>query len=69
MRILLTTLLVAALPAVAADNAIERTGKRTGAAIERGAKRTEKAAERPRAATQKFLERSGRKIEKATGGR
>jgi hypothetical protein len=68
MRTLALILLLCGAPALAADNAIEGAGKRTGGAIERGAKSTAKAAERPRAATQNFFERTGKKINKATGG-
>lgn len=76
MRTLLAVLALAAIPAVAADNAAEHAANSAGKVmdkaakgIERGAKRTAKAAERPRKATEGFLERSGRKIDKATGGR
>jgi hypothetical protein len=75
MRSLLAILLVAAMPAAMADNAVERGANsagnkldRAGKAIERGAKHTAKSAERPRAATQKFFERIGKKVDKATGG-
>jgi hypothetical protein len=69
MRVLALILLLCGGSALADDNVIERTGKRTGAAIDRGGKATAKAAERPRAATQRFFERSGKKIDHATGGR
>ena len=74
MRYGVVVLLLAAMPAVAADNAAERAAKSAGElldkaakGIERGAKRTGKAAERPRDATQRGLERAGKKIDKATG--
>jgi hypothetical protein len=67
---------LACAPALAADSAAHRAAKSAGGlpdkaaeGIERGAKATGKAAERPRAATQGFFERSGKKIDKATGGR
>lgn len=76
MRAWVLLLLVGCAPAMAADNAAERAARSVGGGldkaakgIERGAKSTGKAAERPRNATQKFLERSGKKIDKATGGR
>jgi hypothetical protein len=69
-------LVLACAPVLAADNAAEHAAKSTGnfldkaaKGIERGAKATGRAVERPRAATQNFFERSGKKIDKATGGR
>jgi len=61
---------------LAAENAGEHATRSAGGlldkaakGIEHGARSTGKAAERPRAATQRFFERSGKKIDKATGGR
>jgi len=76
MRSLLIIFLVAAMPAAAADSAIERSASRVGKAldragraVERGGDRTAKAVQRPVRATQRGLERTGKKIDDATGAR
>lgn len=43
MRLWIVTLMAAAMPAVAADNAVERGMQNAGKAIERGAKATGRA--------------------------
>ena len=63
MRLGMLALLVAAVPAHAADNAVERGLQRAGKAIERGAKSAGRAVDHAATATQKGAKKAHDKVD------
>jgi len=63
MRSWMLALIVAAIPAWAADNAVERGLDTAGKAIERGAKAAGRAVDRAASATQKGAKKAHDKVD------